>query len=432
MVLSRDAFTYRTMAERQPWIGKMSKFFSIAESAGIRTDAIVSDGVLVSSPSTGNLHPKTHFLVHSAVTSYAVALSFVTTSFVLTFVLQRFFPYPFLFFFFGAVVASAWFCGSKPGLFSVVASTLIVDYFFVPPYRSFSVSSTAEAYFGAFVACSLIASWVSSSKKRTEEELKETRDQLERRVTERTAALMRTQGELAHLSRLLSMAELTASIVHEVGQPLTGIVTNGQACLEWLSTDPINTEKARRSAEYVVRDGTRAGAVLDRIRALFRKGPPAKEWLNINEVVEELVTLLQEEGRRRQIRIQTYLAHDLPRVKVDRIQIQQVILNLILNGMDAMSEPGSAERKIFLLSQRSAHKEIVIRVEDCGVGLKPEISEKMFDPFFTTKPHGIGVGLSISRSIVESHDGRIRAFSRALGGTVLEFTIPISGGGLDD
>ena len=345
-----------------------------------------------------------------------------------TFALQRFFPYPFLFFFFGAVVASAWFGGSKPGLLSVIISTVVVDYFFVPPYRSFSISSTAEAYFGAFVACALIASWVSSSKKKTEEELKETRDELERRVLDRTAALMKTQGELAHLSRMMSMAELTASIVHEIGQPLTGIVSNGQACLEWLSTHPLNAEKARLSAEHVVRDGTRAGAVLDRIRALFKKGPPAKEWLNLNEVVEELVTLLRDEARRRQIRIQTYLSHDLPRVEVDRVQIQQVILNLILNAMDAMSDAGLEKSKVFLISQQNAQKEIVIRVEDCGVGLQPDISEKIFDPFFTTKAHGIGVGLSISRSIVESHNGRIRAFPRALGGTVLEFTIPVSAG----
>jgi signal transduction histidine kinase len=165
---------------------------------------------------------------------------------------------------------------------------------------------------------------------------------------------------------------------------------------------------------------------------LFKKGQPAKEWLDINEVVEELVTLLRDEARRREVQIETYLAHDLPRVRVDRIQIQQVILNVILNAMDAMNESGLAERKVFLISQQNAHKELVIRVEDCGIGLKPEISEQIFDPFFSTKPHGIGVGLSISRSIVESHNGRIRAFPRALGGTVLEFTIPTGAGGLDD
>jgi C4-dicarboxylate-specific signal transduction histidine kinase len=407
----------------------LSMSIAVAEP-GIDTAAITSDGSLLASLTTGNPRTRGDLRLRPSVTYYAGAIFFVTTSFVLTFALQRFFPYPFLFFFFGAVVASAWFGGSKPGLFSVIISTLLVDYFFVPPYRSFSITSTAEAYFAAFVTCALIASCVSSSKKKTEEELKETRDELELRVSDRTAALMKTQGELAHLSRMMSMAELTASIVHEIGQPLTGIVSNGQACLEWLSIDPLNAEKARRSAEHVVRDGTRAGAVLDRIRALFKKGPPAKEWLNINDLVEELVTLLRDEGRRRQVRIQTYLSHDLPRVKVDRVQIQQVILNLILNAMDAMSEPAPTESKVFLISQQNAQKEIVIRVEDCGIGLRPDISEKIFDPFFTTKAQGIGIGLSISRSIVESHNGQIRAFPRALGGTVLEFTIPVSAGEL--
>jgi C4-dicarboxylate-specific signal transduction histidine kinase len=368
----------------------------------------------------------------SALRHYASAAAFVAVSFILTFALQPFCPYPFLFFFFGAVVASAWFGGTRPGLFSVVISTLIVDYFFVPPFYSFSISPTAEAYFGAFVVCALIASWVSSSKKQTEEALKDARDKLECRVSERTAALMKTQGELAHLSRMLSMAELTASIVHEIGQPLTGVVTNGQACLEWLSSDPPNADRARRTAENIVRDGTRAGAVLGRIRALFKKEPPAKEWLDINEVVEELAVFLRDEARRREANIQTQLARDLPKVKADRVQLQQVILNLIVNAMDAMSGPTPVERKVLITSQWGDHKEIVIRVEDCGVGLQPDTAQKIFDPFFTTKPHGIGMGLSISRSIVESHNGRIWASARASGGAAFEFTIPLAARDLDD
>ena len=172
---------------------------------------------------------------------YGAALLFVGISFLVTFVLQKSFPYPFLFFFFGGVVASAWFGGAGPGLVSVVLSTMLVDYFFLPPFNSFSISPSTEAYFGAFVVCALIASWISSSKKETERALLQARDELELRVSERTAALMKTQGELAHLSRMLSMAELTASVVHEIGQPLTGVVTNAQACLEWLSASPPNT-----------------------------------------------------------------------------------------------------------------------------------------------------------------------------------------------
>ena len=370
--------------------------------------------------------------VGPALLRYGAAALFVGIAFALTLALQRFFPYPFLFFFFGAVIASAWFGRSGPGFLSVVFSTVLVDYFFVPPVHSFSISPASEAYFGAFVVCALIASWISSSKKMTEQALLQARDELEQRVSERSAALMKTQGELAHLSRMLSMAELTASIVHEIGQPLTGVVTNGQACLEWLSADPPNADKARRSADSIVRDGTRAGAVLHRIRALFRKGPPEKEWLNINDAIEEVMVVVRDEARRRNVRIHTYLGHDLPKVRIDRVQLQQVILNLMVNAMDAMNDSGAEDRRVFLVSQRNRHEEIVVRVEDCGAGLHPELCEKIFEPFFTTKPHGIGVGLSISRSIVESHNGQIRAFSRPQGGTTLEFTIPITARDIDD
>jgi C4-dicarboxylate-specific signal transduction histidine kinase len=364
-------------------------------------------------------------------TCYGAATLFVGIAFGLTFFLQRFFPYPFLFFFFGAVVASAWFCGTGPGLFSVLVSTVSAEYFFLPPFDSLLIKPAVEAYFASFVACSLIASWVSSSKRKTEVALLQARDELEERISERTAALMRTQGDLAHLSRMLSMAELTASIVHEVGQPLTGVVTNGQACLEWLSADPPNTEKARRSADSIVRDGIRAGAVLNRIRALFQKGPPEKEWLNLNDLIHDLMVLLRDEARRREVRIYTHFAYDLPKVKVDRIQLQQVILNLMVNAMDAMNETPVDDKRLLLNSRKNGN-DVIVRVEDYGAGLKPEFRERIFEPFFSTKPHGIGVGLSICRSIVESHNGQIHAVPRAEGGTALEFTIPIAARSTDD
>ncbi len=363
---------------------------------------------------------------------YGAALLFVAVSFLLTFLLQRFFPYPFLFFFFGAVVASAWFGGTGPGLLSVVLSTVLVDYFFVPPFNSFSVSPSAEAYFGAFVACAVVASWVSSSKKKTEQALVQARNNLELRVSERTAALMQTQGELAHLSRMLSMAELTASVVHEIGQPLTGVVTNAQACLEWLSAGAPNVQKARRSADGIVRDSTRAVMVLERIRSLFRKSPPEKEWLNINDIIAEMMVLVRDEARRRNAQIHILLEQSLPPVRVDRVQIQQVILNLVVNAMDAVNESVAEDKRIFLMSRKNRHDELVIRVEDCGVGLPAELREKMFEPFFTTKPHGVGVGLSITRSIVEAHKGQITAGPRPQGGTILEFTLPIHAEDTDD
>jgi C4-dicarboxylate-specific signal transduction histidine kinase len=289
---------------------------------------------------------------------------------------------------------------------------------------SFSISTTAETYFVAFVACALVASWVSSAKKKNEEALKEALDQLEIRVSERTAELMKTQTELARLAQVLSMGELTVSIAHEVNQPLTAVVTHGHACMEWLSANPPNLERARQTVERIIQDGTRAGAVLSGIRALFKKESPTKDWLDINGIIHELSIFLRDEALRRHITIRTDLVPGLPKIKADRVQLQQVVLNLMMNGMDAMAETTDLA-KMLLISARGNESEVTVRVEDSGVGLDVETAEKIFNPFFTTKDHGIGMGLSISRSIVESHEGRLWASPRPSGGAVFQFTLPV-------
>ncbi len=365
-------------------------------------------------------------MARDLIRRYGIASVFVSTAFVCTLFLQRFFPYPFLFLFFAAVMASAWFAGTGAGFFAVLVSTPVVAYFFVPPYYSWAITPTAVSYFAAFVVCALVVSWVSSARRSTEEALRDARDQLEIRVSERTAALMRTQTELARLSRVLSMGELTASIAHQISQPLTAVVTHGQACLEWLSGSPPNLEKARLSTESIVRDGTRAGAVIARVRALFRKEAPVKDWTDMNEVIHELTVFLRNEANARQTSVRTELSPALPKVKADRVQLQQVVMNLILNGMDAMSGPDARAKELVIRSRREKEDQVLIAVEDSGAGLDPETAEKIFDPFFTTKPHGIGVGLSISRSIIESHRGRLWAMPRPSGGTVFQFTLPIS------
>jgi len=361
----------------------------------------------------------------SLLKSCGIALLFVSVAFVVTFLIQGAFPYPFLFLFFGAVMASAWFGHTAGGLFSVLLSTVAIDYFLIAPLHSLAVNRTAETYFVAFVVCALAASWVSSTLKKSEEALRQTRDQLEVRVSERTAALMKTQVELAHLSRLLSMGELTASIAHEINQPLAAVVTHGHACLEWLSANPPNLEKARLTTERIIQDGTRAGNVLSRIRAVFKKEAPAKNWLDLNEVIHELTMFLREEAARRQIVIRTELSVHLPKVKADRVQLQQVVLNLVMNGMDAMSEVTGRPKELLIRSRQENSQEIAIEIEDCGEGFTPESEEKIFDPFYTTKPHGIGLGLSISRSIVESHGGRLWATGKDSGGAIFQFTVPI-------
>ena len=335
------------------------------------------------------------------------------------------FPYPFLFLFFGSVMVSAWIGGMGAGLFAVLLSTLFVDYFFVPPFYSWQISTTAETYFAAFVLCALVASWISSAKKQSEQALQEARNQLEIKVSERTAALMQTQADLARLSRVLSMGELTASIAHEISQPLTAVVTNGDACLQWLSTNPPNLEKARQSTEKIIQDGTHAGVVVARIRALFKKEQPIKDWVNVNETIQELVEFLRHEASSRHISIGTQLIPSMPLLHVDRIQLQQVVLNLVVNAMDALADAARGKREIVIRSSTSGDNEVLVSVEDCGPGLNPETIDKIFDSFFTTKVQGIGVGLSISRSIIEAHDGRLWASANPNGGAIFQFTLPI-------
>jgi C4-dicarboxylate-specific signal transduction histidine kinase len=385
-------------------------------------------------------------LTRDVVRPGGIAIALVAAALVATLMVRSLFPYPFLFLFFAAVMASAWLGGTGAGLFAVLLSTVAVAYFFVPPFNSFAINATDTTYFAAFVLCALVASWISASKKKSEEGLVEARDQLEFRVMERTAelrssnaelrrsiqahqkaeqALLETRAELAHLSRSFTMGELTSSIAHEVNQPLTAVVTYGHACVEWLSANPPNLGEARRSAERIIEDGTRAGDVLSRIRSSFRKDPPTRQWVNMNELIQELVLFVRGETTMHRISIRAELAPDLPRLMGDRVQLQQVVLNLLLNAIDAMRRSPNHPSEIAIRSGVHDSGGVQITVEDSGVGLSPEIADRIFQPFFTTKPQGIGMGLSISRSIVESHAGRLWAEPRPSRGAIFRFTIPI-------
>lgn len=496
-------------------------------------------------------------VVRTVVRPYGTAALLVGAAFVATLLIRGLFPYPFVFLFFAAVMVSAWLGGTGTGLFAVLLSTAIVGYFFVPPYNSFAIGATDGYFFIAFIVCALAASWVSASKKKSEETMREARDELGIRVSERTAelqasnaelrqrerqlrlltevipqqiwsgtpdgtidycnhrlleyigrsleevqggrfmetihaddreefhsawrraltagaafegqwrvrsadgsyrlffmravplrqaegrpvrwygtntdiedrnnaeqALSRAHTELAHLSRVLTMGELTASIAHEINQPLTAVVAQGHACMEWLSAPTPNVFEAKRSAERIIQDGTRAGAVIGRIRSLFKKGTPAKDSLDMNEVIQELTVFVRDEVMSNRIILRTELDRELPRVTGDRVQLQQVVLNLIVNGIDALRGQQDGLREIVVRSSRS-ETGLLIAVEDSGAGLSETAVESVFDPFFTTKPNGIGMGLPISRSIVESHAGRLWAAQRASGGAVFRFTLPI-------
>lgn len=369
---------------------------------------------------------------------YGLALALVGVALVTTLLLQHLFSYPFLFLFFAAVILSAWTGGTGVGLFAVLLSTVAVEYFFLPPFYSFTVRAADVAYLVAFGVSALAGSWVSASQRQSREALRHAHDQLELRVAERTAELQQAntdlrdrerqlrhmQGEIWHLSRVMTMGELTTSIAHEVNQPLAAVVNYGNACLEWLSQQPPNLDEARHAAQRIVNDGSRAGAVIGRIRALVKKQPAANEPVDVNELTRELAALVRDEATRQGIALRTDYAAVLPLVEGDRVQLQQVLLNLVVNSIDALDGSTRRPKEILIATAREGSGDVGVRVEDSGVGLTPEATKRIFQPFFTTKPKGIGMGLAISRSIVEAHRGRLWASPRVGGGTIFHFTLP--------
>jgi C4-dicarboxylate-specific signal transduction histidine kinase len=285
--------------------------------------------------------------------------------------------------------------------------------------------------------------------KQAKAEIKKLNSELEQRVAERTrqltkvndelraqieerqrvqAALQQSQVELAHVARLTAMGELVASIAHEVGQPLTAIVTNGSFLLRTLASTGTNRDDLRGAADAIVADGKRASSVISRIRALLKKQETVTTEIDINVAIQEVVSLLSSETSRHQVVMSADLGAGLPRVRGDRVQLQQVMVNLIMNAVDATRVISNGPREILVRSAKDAEC-VVVSVEDSGAGLSPEQMVRIFEPFFTTKAQGIGMGLSISRSIVESHSGKLSASSRTPRGAKFEFTLPTAGAG---
>jgi predicted ATPase/signal transduction histidine kinase len=245
----------------------------------------------------------------------------------------------------------------------------------------------------------------------------------EKALKEKEVSLRETQAELAHISRVTTMGELAASIAHEVNQPLTGVVSNADASLRWLSEDSPNLADAIEAIRAIIRDGNRAADAVSRMRALFKKARPVKERLNINEAIEEVVILTRAEVRRNKVALRMELATNLPLLLGDRVQVQQVVVNLILNAIEAMSTVENRKRNLVIRTQRGEGAEIRITVQDSGIGFDPLSFERIFDAFHTTKPGGLGMGLSISRSIVESHGGQLWATANNGPGATFHFTL---------
>jgi signal transduction histidine kinase len=230
----------------------------------------------------------------------------------------------------------------------------------------------------------------------------------------------------------MSLGALTASIAHELNQPLSGIITNASTCLRMLNADPPNVGGARETARRTIRDGNRASEVITRLRALFSKNGATIESVDLNEATREVIALLQSEHQRSRIILRTELADDLPPVTGDRVQLQQVILNLLVNASDAMSGIDDRQRQLVIRTERDAEDCVRLTVQDAGVGFDPQDADRLFESFYTTKNDGMGIGLSVSRSIIESHHGRLGASLNNGPGATFSFSIPRTSVGVTD
>jgi PAS domain S-box-containing protein len=504
--------------------------------------------------------------VASVLSRYGLAFLCIGAAVLITELLGRLFDSIALFFV--AVAVSAWFGGKGPGLFAVLLAILAVDFYFIPPLYNFDVDATGTLRLVFFALSALLIGGVSAARRRAEELLMDKRQELEKKVQERTAeleraneelraeitqrkraevtlreqadllnlthdtiivrdlnavitfwnrgaeemykwtreeaigqvshdllrtvfpdpleqitaevirtgrwegelihtrrdgtqivvasrwalqsdeqgrpiatleinnditerkraeeALRKAQEDLARVSRVTALGELTASIAHEINQPLAAVVTNGNAGLRWLAASP-NLDEARAALQRIIRDGNRASEVIKRIRALLKKSTLQKTSLDINEVVHEVLALTDNQVTRNRVRLQTELERDLPPVRGDRVQLQQVILNLIMNGIEAMNEVADRPRQMLIKTQRAESGDVLVAVRDSGVGLDPQQMNRLFQAFFTTKPQGMGMGLSISYSIIEAHGGQLQATPNPDHGATFHFTLPVDG-----
>jgi C4-dicarboxylate-specific signal transduction histidine kinase len=239
-------------------------------------------------------------------------------------------------------------------------------------------------------------------------------------------ALRDMQTNLAHVARITTLGELTASITHEVNQPLGAVLTNAEACLRWLDRATPDLDAVRRSVEWIIDDGKRASEVIRRVRALAKKTEIEKVPLDVNDVVQEVVALVQRELASHRVSLRMELAPALPLILGDRVQLQQVMINLVMNGIEAMQSVTDRPRELVIQSRRDETRRLLVSVTDGGVGIAKEDAERLFDAFFTTKPSGMGMGLSICRSIVEGHGGRLSAFGNEGPGATFQFTQPVT------
>ena len=339
-----------------------------------------------------------------------------------------------------------------PSIFISIIAVLCLNYFFIPPIFSLRLDKPLDIVaLVAFLGTAWLITRLMLQRKRAEEALQKANSELEAKVQQRTAelarandglrgemrerqraeeALQKAQAELAHITRVMTLGELMASIAHEVNQPLAAVVTNAQACLRWLALETPRLDEARAAVERIVRDSNRTSEVIQRIRALVKKTEPQMVALDINDVIREAISLEQREMLSQRVSLRTELASALPPVPGDRVQLQQVVINLVMNAVEAMAPVTDRPRDMVIRSQQDDANEVLVAVRDSGMGIDSENAERLFNAFFTTKPSGMGMGLSISRSIIAAHGGRLWASPNADHGATFQFTLPSSSHGV--
>jgi C4-dicarboxylate-specific signal transduction histidine kinase len=289
-----------------------------------------------------------------------------------------------------------------------VAAVACLSYFFTPPIFSFRVEQEEDlTALLVFLTTSIVITGLAAKVRRMSEE-----------------ELLHTRAELARFGRVAILGELTASIAHELNQPLAGLISSGDACRRWLANHPPNIDRANQSLDRIIRDADRARTVVERVRGMVKNTPPRKVEVNVREALREVVVLTRGEAERNQIKLEAQFAEDLPLVLADRVQFQQVCLNLIVNAIESFKDLRSGPRKLLVRAEKDASDDVLVTITDTGAGFDSKNSEHIFNAFYTTKPDGMGMGLAISRSIVEVHGGRLWASANIPKGAKFQFTLP--------
>ena len=312
------------------------------------------------------------------------------------------------------VLLSLWGSFVASAVVSVIAVVLLNYYFTAPRFRLQISSPFDTIAVAVFLATSaVITTLVARARIRSEQ------------LVRSESALRQAQVDLSHANRVMLVGEMTSSIAHEINQPLTGVVANAGTCSRYLAAETPNLEEARRYLALIARDGKRAAEIIGRVRALLKRAPPRKELLDMNEVIREVIALTQNELQRSSVKLEMHLSNGLPLVPADRVQLQQVMLNVLVNAVEAMNEVGDRSHELEVASGRSDGTDVFVEVRDSGRGVDAATLDHLFDSFFTTKTEGMGMGLSLSRSIIEAHGGRIWAAPNEPHGLALRFTLPI-------